>query len=161
MKKIIIISFSFLFFCCQSNSKKSDSKKDINLENSSFYGTIISEDSVKSLISEKETLKKLGSKSCKLSGQIIETCSMKGCWMSLDIGGDTLFVKFRDYAFFVPKDSVEGKRAIIQGDLFLDTVSVEMLKHYAEDAGKTEKEIAQITEPSYKLGFTADGVIIK
>jgi hypothetical protein len=36
-----------------------------------------------------------------------------------------------------------------------------MLKHYAEDAGKTEKEIAQITEASYKLGFTADGVIIK
>ena len=102
MKKIIIISFSFLFFCCQTNSKKSDSKKDINLKNSSFYGTIISEDSVKSLISEKETLKKLGSKSCKLSGQIIETCNMKGCWMSLDIGGDTLFVKFRDYAIPSP-----------------------------------------------------------
>jgi hypothetical protein len=35
-----------------------------------------------------------------------------------------------------------------------------MLKHYAEDAGKSEEEIAQITEPSYDLGFTADGVII-
>jgi hypothetical protein len=53
-----------------------------------------------------------------------------------------------------------GKKAIIQGDLFLDTVTVEMLKHYAEDAGKSEEEIAQITEPSYDLGFTADGVII-
>ena len=28
------------------------------------------------------------------------------------------------------------------GDLFLDTTSVEMLKHYAEDAGKSEEEIA-------------------
>ena len=47
-----------------------------------------------------------------------------------------------------------------QGDLFLDTVTVEMLKHFAEDAGKSEEEIAQITEPSYDMGFTADGVII-
>jgi hypothetical protein len=35
-----------------------------------------------------------------------------------------------------------------------------MLKHYAEDAGKSKIEIAQITEPNYDLGFTADGVII-
>ena len=45
-------------------------------------------------------------------------------------------------------------------DLFLDTVTIEMLKHYAEDAGKSEEEIAQITKPSYDMGFTADGVII-
>ena len=36
-----------------------------------------------------------------------------------------------------------------------------MLKHYAEDAGKSEEEIALITEPIYELGFIADGVIIK
>ena len=64
-------------------------------------------------------------------------------------------------SFFVPVDSVEGKTAIIQGDLFLDTTSVEMLKHYAEDAGKSEEEITLITEPSFELGFIADGVIIK
>ena len=85
----------------------------------------------------------------------------KGCWMTLDTGEDTLFIKFRDYGFFVPIDSVEGKTAVIQGDLFLDTTTVEMLKHYAEDAGKSEEEIAQITEPIYELGFIADGVIIK
>jgi len=101
-----------------------------------------------------------GIKSSKISGRIVETCSKKGCWMTLDTGEDTLFIKFRDYAFFVPTDSVEGRQAIIQGDLFLDTVTVEMLKHYAEDAGKSEEEIAQITEPSYDMGFTADGVII-
>ena len=101
-----------------------------------------------------------GIKSSKISGKIIETCSKKGCWMTLDTGEDTLFIKFRDYAFFVPTDSVEGKKAIVQGDLFLDTVTVAMLKHYAEDAGKSKIEIAQITEPSYDLGFTADGVII-
>jgi hypothetical protein len=102
-----------------------------------------------------------GLKSCKFSGKIVETCSKKGCWMTLDTGEDTLFIKFRDYGFFVPIDSVEGKNAVVQGDLFLDTTSVEMLKHYAEDAGKSEEEIALITEPIYELGFIADGVIIK
>ena len=102
-----------------------------------------------------------GIKTSKISGKIVETCSKKGCWMTLDTGEDTLFIKFRDYGFFVPIDSVEGKTAVIQGDLFLDTTTVEMLKHYAEDAGKSEEEIAQITEPIYELGFIADGVIIK
>ena len=36
-----------------------------------------------------------------------------------------------------------------------------MLKHYAEDAGKSQKEIDKITKPEYKISFIADGVIIK
>ena len=36
-----------------------------------------------------------------------------------------------------------------------------MLRHYAEDAGKTEEEIMTITEPEYVLSFTANGVIIQ
>ena len=59
------------------------------------------------------------------------------------------------------KDNLILDSTVIQGDLFLDTTSLEMLKHYAEDAGKSEEEIALITEPIYELGFIADGVIIK
>jgi len=36
-----------------------------------------------------------------------------------------------------------------------------LLRHYAEDAGKSEEEIMTITEPEYVLTFTADGVIIQ
>ena len=43
----------------------------------------------------------------------------------------------------------------------MDTVLVEMLKHYAEDAGELEKDILKITEPEYVLGFIADGVLIE
>ena len=67
---------------------------------------------------EKEMVMNTGLKSCKLSGKIVETCSKKGCWMTLDTGEDTLFIKFRDYGFFVPIDSVEEKNAVVQGDLF-------------------------------------------
>ena len=65
------------------------------------------------------------------------------------------------FGFFVPTSGVDGKTAIVEGELFLDTISVEMLKHYAEDAGKSADEIALITEPSYDVNFIADGVIIK
>jgi hypothetical protein len=80
--------------------------------------------------------------------------------MNLKTDKDTVFVRFRDYAFFVPTDSVSGKTAIIEGDLFLDTISIEMLKHYAEDGGKSQEEISLITKPKHDLNFTADGVVI-
>jgi hypothetical protein len=160
MKNISLLFIVLILFSC--NSSKEDpilSSKNEPLS-SQFYGKLISQDSIKNLTLEKQSLMNTGIKSSKISGKIIETCSKKGCWMTLDTGEDTLFIKFRDYAFFVPTDSVEGKKAIVQGDLFLDTVTVAMLKHYAEDAGKSKIEIAQITEPSYDLGFTADGIII-
>ena len=43
----------------------------------------------------------------------------------------------------------------------MDTVTVEMLRHFAEDAGESEKDILKITEPEYVLGFIADGVLIE
>ena len=81
--------------------------------------------------------------------------------MDLKVDNDTLMVRFKDYGFFVPKEGVEGKTAIISGENFYDTLSVELLRHYAEDAGKSSEEINLIVEPEYTLAFTAHGVIIK
>ena len=160
MKNISLFCLAIILFSCNNTNENPILNSKSDSQSYKFYGKVISQDSIKNLELEKESLMSTGIKNSKISGKIIETCSKKGCWMTLDTGKDTLFIKFRDYAFFVPTDSVEGKKAIIQGDLFLDTTTVEMLKHYAEDAGKSEEEIAQITEPSYDLGFTADGVII-
>ena len=43
----------------------------------------------------------------------------------------------------------------------MDTLSVETLRHYAEDEGKSQKEILAITEPQITLSLLADGVIIE
>ena len=161
MKNIFTLFLLAVLLSCSSNHQNPEIDKSSIKENITFYGKEISNDSLQVFNQEKEMVMNTGLKSCKLSGKIVETCSKKGCWMTLDTGEDTLFIKFRDYGFFVPIDSVEGKNAVVQGDLFLDTTSVEMLKHYAEDAGKSEEEIALITEPIYELGFIADGVIIK
>lgn len=81
--------------------------------------------------------------------------------MKLKTDEDTLMVRFKDYSFFVPKEGVEGHNAIIQGEAYYDTLTVESLQHYAQDAGKSEDEILSITEPEYNFLFEANGVIIQ
>ena len=97
----------------------------------------------------------------KLEGEIISTCPKKGCWIEMKIDDKDVFVKFKDYGFFVPKSGMEGKKAIIQGLASIDTISIKDLKHYAEDSGKSKSEIEKIIAPEIKISFLAEGVIIK
>ena len=93
-------------------------------------------------------------------GTVTEVCQMKGCWMKLDQGqGNSIRVTFKDYALFVPKD-LAGKEIVMRGIAKEETLDVETLRHYAEDAGKTKEEIESITEPKTSLSFEADGVMI-
>ena len=74
---------------------------------------------------------------------------------------DTILVRFKDYGFFVPKAGIEGDKAIINGKMSIETLSVDLLRHYAEDAGKSKDEIEKITKPEVSLTFLADGVFIE
>lgn len=97
----------------------------------------------------------------RVTGKVVDVCQAKGCWMKLDLGNDqTMRVTFKDYGFFVPKDS-KGKEVIIEGVAKRKVTPVDELRHYAEDAGKTPEEIAQITEPQEELAFEAVGVLMK
>ncbi len=97
----------------------------------------------------------------KLSGKVTSVCKKKGCWMKIDMGdGEPIRVTFKDYGFFMPLDCEETD-VIVDGFAYLDTTSVEMLQHFAEDAGKSEEEIAAITEPELNWAFEAHGVILK
>jgi hypothetical protein len=96
----------------------------------------------------------------KISAPIVNVCQKKGCWMNVDLGeGKQMMVRFKDYGFFVPKDA-DGKIAVMDGVAFREVLSVDMLRHYAEDAGKTKEEIEKITEPETRLSFEASGVLI-
>ena len=110
---------------------------------------------------EKESLLNNPQDDTKLEGQILSTCPMKGCWMKMSVERDTILVRFKDYGFFVPKNGIEGKRTIINGNISVDTLSVAQLQHYAEDAGKSKEEIALINKPEITISFLADGVLIK
>jgi len=125
------------------------------------YGAEISEENA---IPGAELLAMLGdqdSLNVKVESEINSCCQKKGCWMKMDIGDEKeLMVKFKDYGFFVPMDS-EGKMAVIDGKVKKSVIPVDELKHYAEDAGKSQEEIDAITEDEEKLTFLANGVLIK
>lgn len=94
-------------------------------------------------------------------GDVASVCKSKGCWMKVALDdGREVMVKFKDYAFFVPKD-IENKEVIMEGKAYVAEMSVDDRRHYAEDAGKTAEEVNAITEPEITLSFLADGVKIK
>lgn len=97
----------------------------------------------------------------KMSGKVDEVCQNKGCWMKLNLeNGEQVMVKFKDYGFFMPKD-IAGKKVIINGKAYINEVTVEEQRHYAEDAGKPADEIAAISEPKETYSFEANGVLLK
>lgn len=97
----------------------------------------------------------------KFESTIEDVCQKKGCWMKVDLEGEeSAFVRFKDYGFFVPKNAADHK-TVVSGKAFVTETSVDELKHYAKDAGKSEEEIAAITEPKREYAFLASGVLIE
>jgi hypothetical protein len=125
------------------------------------YGQKIDFQGIDNYYSVKNDLLKVNKKHVKIKGKILSSCPMKGCWMKVNVDNDTLLVRFKDYGFFVPKSGLEGKSTILSGIISIDTLSVAQLKHYAEDAGKTLKEINLIKNPQLTLSVLADGVLIE
>jgi hypothetical protein len=97
----------------------------------------------------------------KVRGNINSCCQAKGCWMKMPLtANQEMTVKFKDYGFFVPKNAA-GKPAVIDGWAYKELVSVDELKHFAEDAGESKEAIAKITKPEERVTFMADGVLIE
>lgn len=125
------------------------------------YGARITPDGAISTAEFANAMSTQDSMATKVDCEIITSCTVKGCWMDVKMpDGGVMKVKFVDYGFFVPKQGLEGKRAILQGTASRETMTVEMLRHYAEDAGKSKEEVAAITEPRHTLSFLAEGVLI-
>lgn len=94
-------------------------------------------------------------------GVVTEVCKAKGCWMKISLGnGEETRVTFKDYGFFVPKDIV-GKEVVVEGKGFIESMSVEDQKHYAEDGGASQEEIDKITAVKLTRSFIANGVILE
>lgn len=99
--------------------------------------------------------------SISFQAEVYSVCKKKGCWMELSLdNSEPVMVKFRDYAFFVPKD-IDGKEVIVNGKAYIEEMSVEEQQHYAQDAGAKQEEKEAIVKPKNTFSFIADGVKIK
>ena len=111
-------------------------------------------DALMQKMSEQDTVK------TAVVGKVKSVCQVKGCWMNIvsdDQSKEPIFVKFKDYGFFMPLD-LAGKEVIMYGNAYTEITSVDELRHYAEDEGKSKEEIAKITEPVEEIKFMASGV---
>lgn len=170
MKKVTLLlaAFALLGACKNStnpDAEKAATKADASQEESqaelNYYGDTISPEGALTVDELRQRMEEGDSIPAKVAGTINSSCQKKGCWMKMDMGdGEEMRVSFRDYSFFVPKN-LNGETGIIEGHAYIDTIDVEFLRHLAEDAGKSEEEIAQIDEPEVSVNFVADGVIIK
>lgn len=99
-----------------------------------------------------------------LSGTVSDVCRTMGCWIEIEDTNaegarSTILVMNRDHAYFVPRNC-RGRRVHALGYVVVETHSVEMLKHLAMDAGKSQAEIDAITEPSKRVLFIANAILL-
>ena len=152
MKKLLLILIFLISFSSFSQNQNNTEK---------YYGEEFSVLDIKDYESNKQKFIADTENLVKIEGQILSSCPMKGCWMKIKSDEDTILVRFKDYGFFVPKEGIAGDKTIINGKLSVDTLSIALLRHYAEDAGKSLEEINRITEPEVSMTFLADGVLIR
>lgn len=157
MKSILLITTAVLLLAACSNSKN---KKNIILGEN--YGQVSVDTSKAISVSEMLTSfkTKTGKSEYTIKGEITEICLNAGCWININKGnGESFMVRFKDH-FTIPTSTKIESQAFIHGIAFFDTISVELLQHYAEDAGKSKEEISKITQPKYEFGFEADGITL-
>ncbi len=148
----------------QKNSQAVDSITTDSIATDSIpgnYGASLDQTGIVSPAEMLMTVEKEGDFEGKITGEIKEVCTKKGCWITMDLpNGETMRVTFKDYGFFVPTTS-KGYPVILEGIAVLTETDVETLRHYAEDEGKSKEEVEKITEPKREITFEAVAVVIQ
>ncbi len=94
----------------------------------------------------------------KIQGKVVEVCQAMGCWAKLKKDdGTTIMIKVKDHEFAMPMDMI-GRTVVVEGKAELKETSVAMLKHYAEDGGKSKEEVDKIKEPKKEVIMIIKGV---
>jgi Domain of unknown function (DUF4920) len=153
MKKLSIVS-CLLLLCAVAMSQppKGDAKPGDK------YGEITSTEGAVDIAQIPAELEKKSTLTTKIRAKVLDVCPQKGCWLSLAINDSTeAFVKMKDYAFFAPLALI-GKTVVLDAKASYKTISVEELKHYAEDANKPQAEIDAIKKPKKEVRLLASGI---
>lgn len=166
MKQILLIIVVLVVFSACKNQPANNAETVVETPKSPYISIGAEIDSLEALtvaeMNQRYAAMPVGDTTVvKFKATITDVCQAKGCWMKLDLeNGQQAMVKFKDYAFFMPKDS-KGKQVIVNGKAFVNEMPVDEQKHYAEDAGKSKEEVDAITQPLKTFSFEADGVLLK
>lgn len=122
------------------------------------YGAKVSAKKAKPIADVAASLEGSEPMKAKVIGKVVDVCSKKGCWATVELAnGETAMIKMKDYGFFLPT-AVKGKMVVLDGQIQKVVTPVAELKHFAEDAKKSQAEIDAITQPKEEISFTANGI---
>jgi hypothetical protein len=155
MKSLIAVCF-FLLVATLATAQPPKISADPGMT----YGAATTPDNAVSIKGLQDIMAKKDESAVKVKGKVVDVCPKKGCWVTLETPDQSkVFVKMKDYGFFVPTELI-GKNVVIDGEAKLVETSVEELRHYAEDAKKSPEEIAAITAPKKEIRLTAAGILV-
>lgn len=94
-----------------------------------------------------------------VEGLVEVACQNKGCWMQVvpEAGQAGMRVTFKDYGFFVPKDS-KGRSARMAGTVAVKTLSKEDADHLEGEGAKLRRNADGTAN---EVSFVATGVELR
>jgi hypothetical protein len=151
--------FSFVTLAQTEKAKPTELDKTEAIPSKGFLkrGTALGNSKKVSLAKVLASPEKYTGKSYRVSGVIVRSCKMEGCWMELapKEGAKSVRVTFKDHGFFIPLKSA-GASAKAEGTFEVKKLSKEHVDHLIEDGGKFDNRNADgsVTE----ISFVASGV---
>ena len=154
MKKTILLFLYILSgFLLMAQPPKGPAKRGMGFGAKITAAGAVSVNELPALLGGKEKAE------VKVTGKVVEVCKAEGCWLRMETANGPMMINMKDHAFFVPL-AMNGKMIIAEGTATLKETSVEMLKHYAGDAGKSKEQIAAITAPKKEIVMQAKGILV-
>jgi hypothetical protein len=151
MKRILFAIIAFVFSVNINAQDAPSAKPGVVYGEISDKGTVVAANELESKMVDNKY-------EGKVKGKVVEVCKAMGCWAKLQKDdGSTIMIKVKDHEFAMPLDIV-GKVVLAEGSAVVKETSVNMQKHYAEDAGKSKEEIEKIKDPKKEVTMTVKGV---
>jgi hypothetical protein len=123
------------------------------------FGEAFTDAKVVPLADVMADVEKFAGKTIKVEGTIKDVCQNKGCWLVVTDGDREMRVTFKDYGFFVPKDS-RDRKVVMEGTVARKILSEGAAKHYAEESGSGAGP-ASISGPQEVVTMIASGVELR
>ena len=90
-----------------------------------------------------------------IRGRLNDVCQRMGCWMVIQDQGAQIRVRFKDYGFVIPVDSI-GREALVEGVVAIETLSEKQARHYESESRDGHPD--SVKGPRREVAFTATGV---
>jgi Domain of unknown function (DUF4920) len=154
MKKLLfLLTIVMISISLMAQPPKGPAKKGMTFGIKTTADGAVAANELTNVMAEKTTA------DVKVKGTVTEVCKAEGCWIRMQTASGTMLIKMKDHSFTVPL-ALNGKTIVADGVAELKETSVEMLKHYAEDAGKSKAEIEAITAPKKEIILHAKGILV-